>query len=66
MQKKLLFKIDYVFKIPPMRGAGSFLAYSLLGHLPLGYVPVYGNHAPCRGFLQTYRRDDQKVMELDL
>ena len=30
MQKILLFKIDYVCKIPPRGGAGSFLAYSLL------------------------------------
>ena len=31
MQKRLLFKIDYVCKIPPRGGAGSFLAYSLNG-----------------------------------
>ena len=29
MQKRLLFKMDYVCKIPPRGGAGSFLAYSL-------------------------------------
>ena len=30
MQKRLLFKIDYVCTIPPRGVAGSFLAYSLI------------------------------------
>ena len=43
MQKRLLFKIDYVCKIPPRGRAGSFLAYSLLcrkSRSLLGYANI--------------------------
>ena len=51
MQKRLLFKIDYVCQIPPRGGAGSFLAYSLLGFSP--FELLYGSNV--KGPMQILR-----------
>ena len=34
-----------------LRGLAKSLEISAIA---IGYMPVYGNPAPCRGFLQTY------------